>query len=103
MSYVAVQMVENHPLGKQINPATGPFSETPTEDKKCHLCKRFPVRFEHGEHKICMRCEHHMTEFGKDDDFKWAVQNVIAEDGLNLRFSSLKDERTFIENNRLKK
>ena len=98
-----IRMSNNHPHGTSVNSATGCFSEIPTEKTRCSLCKRFPKRFEHGQYNICMRCEHHMTECGMDDDFYWAVANVVDEDEVNLRFSSLRSVRKFIEETRLKK
>lgn len=93
-----VMFVENFALGEPVNQSSSPFSEVPTADKTCPLCKRFPIRFEHddprgGKISVCTRCEHHVTEYGFDDDFFWGLQHITNGHGLNLRFEKLSSYR----------
>lgn len=101
---VNIEMSDKFEMGTPVNAPTHgmPFSERPTDETCCPLCKRFPIRFSHKDNEggtisVCTRCEHHVTEFGLDEDFYWGVKNITKGDSLNLRFDHLSSVREYKE------
>jgi hypothetical protein len=63
----------------------------------CPVCKRFRVEWEYtttvGVYQVCERCSNYVHQHGMDDDVLWMIKNTVADDQVNLRFTTAKHVR----------